>query len=166
MSWLSTVNFSLPTDDNQVGLVTSLLLLGAFFSCPVAGIVADKYGRRATILGGALVFMLGGALQTGAQSIDMMMAGRVRPIWPSTPSIDADFFLTSSLPAGVSDGCRCSRLCINLKLVLSTLFCLARLTLSSQQIAQSSIRGRLTTLQQFFLGIGEPAADASCQVYI
>ena len=29
-------------DANQEGLVTSLLLLGAFFSCPSAGWAADK----------------------------------------------------------------------------------------------------------------------------
>lgn len=56
-------------DTNQEGLVTSLLLLGAFFSCPLAGIIADRYGRRLCILVGALTFMLGGAMQTGAQNI-------------------------------------------------------------------------------------------------
>ena len=63
-------------DPNQVGLVASLLLLGAFFSCPVAGILADRIGRRKAIIAGCVVFLLGGALQTGAQNIDMMMAGR------------------------------------------------------------------------------------------
>lgn len=56
-------------DDNQVGLVTSLLLVGAFFSTFLAGTLADRFGRRVAILTGAVIFMLGGALQTGAQSI-------------------------------------------------------------------------------------------------
>lgn len=44
-------------------------LAGAFFACPFAGYVADRYGRRWCILVGALIFMLGASLQTGAQNI-------------------------------------------------------------------------------------------------
>lgn len=63
-------------DRNQEGLVTSLLLLGAFFACPMSGFFADKLGRRLAIIIGCLIFMLGGALQTAAMNIDSMMAGR------------------------------------------------------------------------------------------
>jgi sugar porter (SP) family MFS transporter len=66
---------------------------------------------------GALIFLLGGALQTGATNKEFMMAGR--------------FF------AGVSIG--------QLALLVP---------LYQSEIAHPSIRGRLTTLQQFFLGIG------------
>jgi MFS family permease len=75
-------------------MVTSLLRLGKFspplactlliiyfpydgrlFSCPSAGYLADRYGRRFAIVVGCLVFVLGGSLQTSAQSVDMMMTG-------------------------------------------------------------------------------------------
>lgn len=63
-------------DRNQEGLVTSLLLLGAFFACPVSGFFADKLGRRLAIIIGCVIFMLGGSLQTSATNIDLMMSGR------------------------------------------------------------------------------------------
>ncbi|KIK57136.1 hypothetical protein GYMLUDRAFT_46366 [Collybiopsis luxurians FD-317 M1] len=62
------------SDPNLEGLITSIFrtFAGMF---PVA-YFADFLGRRKTIQVGALVCMLGGALQTGARSIDMMWAGR------------------------------------------------------------------------------------------
>ncbi|KAL4257066.1 major facilitator superfamily protein [Pleurotus pulmonarius] len=78
---------------------------------------ADKFGRRITIQIGAAVYILGGALQTGARNIDFMYAGR--------------FF------AGFGVG------------IMSDLA-----PLYQAKIAHPSIRGRLTTLQQFMLGIG------------
>jgi MFS family permease len=65
-------------DSYTVGLITSLLLVGAFFGQPASGYLADKYGRRKAIIFGCCVFILGGTIQTAAQNIDMMMAGRVR----------------------------------------------------------------------------------------
>ncbi|KAF5391080.1 hypothetical protein D9757_003132 [Collybiopsis confluens] len=88
---------------------------------PVA-YLADYFGRRKTIQVGALVYLLGGALQTGARNIDMMWAGR--------------FF------AGFGVG------------VMADLA-----PLYQAEIAHPSIRGRLTTLQQFMLGIGAFAAS-------
>lgn len=41
-----------------------------------AGLTADRLGRKYTILIGALVFCLGGGLQTGAQTINFLYAGR------------------------------------------------------------------------------------------
>lgn len=38
--------------------------------------MGDKLGRRWTILIGAIIFCLGGALQTGAQSLAYLYAGR------------------------------------------------------------------------------------------
>ncbi|KAG6859801.1 hypothetical protein C0995_003815 [Termitomyces sp. Mi166 len=89
---------------------------------PVA-YLADKLGRRVTIQIGAVIYMyglftiLGGALQTGARNMDMMLAGR--------------FF------AGFGVG-----------------FMSDLAPLYQAEIAHPSIRGRLTTLQQFMLGIG------------
>lgn len=109
-------------NSNQEGLVTSLLLLGAFFACPSAGYFADWKGRRIAIIIGCLCFLLGGSLQTGAQSIEMMMAGRFFAGWG-----------------------------IGWLSMLAPLY--------QSEIAQSSIRGCLTTLQEFFLGIGALVAS-------
>jgi MFS family permease len=49
---------------------------GAFFGAGLGGPMGDKLGRRWTILIGAVVFCLGGALQTGAQSLAYLYAGR------------------------------------------------------------------------------------------
>ncbi|PBK98199.1 general substrate transporter [Armillaria gallica] len=87
------------------GLITSIFVLGCFFGMFPVAYAADILGRRKTILLGGLIYILGGALQTSAPNMDMMLAGR--------------FF------AGIL-----------------------------AEIAHPSIRGRLTTLQQFMLGIG------------
>ncbi|KAK7045192.1 MFS domain-containing protein [Favolaschia claudopus] len=100
---------------NLQGLVVSIF--GAFFGMFPVAYAADYFGRRVTIQLGAAVYILGGALQTGARNMDMMLAGR--------------FF------AGFGVG------------IMSDLA-----PLYQAEIAHPSIRGRLTTLQQFMLGIG------------
>ncbi|KAF8589970.1 general substrate transporter [Ramaria rubella] len=100
---------------NLQGLITSML--GSFFGMIPVAWFADKWGRRYTIQMGSAIYLLGGALQTGAQNMDMMLAGR--------------FF------AGFGIG------------ILADLA-----PLYQAEIAHPSIRGRLTTLQQFMLGIG------------
>ncbi|KAJ7137406.1 general substrate transporter [Mycena crocata] len=99
------------------GLIVSIFVLGCFFGMIPVAYAADAFGRRITIQIGAAVYILGGALQTGAQNMDMMLAGR--------------FF------AGFGVG------------IMSDLA-----PLYQAEIAHPSIRGRLTTLQQFMLGIG------------
>ncbi|TKY90292.1 hypothetical protein EX895_000290 [Sporisorium graminicola] len=105
-----------PSSD-YVGFIVSSMLLGALVGCIPASLIADAFSRRFAIMVGAIVFIVGGVLQTAAQNQAMMMAGR--------------FF------AGVGIG------------MLSLLA-----PLYQSEIAHPSIRGRLTTLQQFFLGIG------------
>ncbi|KAF8873879.1 general substrate transporter [Infundibulicybe gibba] len=102
---------------NLVGLIASIFVLGCFFGMIPVAYAADRFGRRITIQIGAGIYILGGALQTGAQNMDMMLAGR--------------FF------AGFGVG------------IMSDLA-----PLYQAEIAHPSIRGRLTTLQQFMLGIG------------
>ncbi|KAJ1043077.1 hypothetical protein NDA14_006275 [Ustilago hordei] len=111
---------------DYIGFIVSSMLLGAFVGCIPASLIADAFSRRFAIMVGAIIFILGGILQTAAANQGMMMAGR--------------FF------AGVGIG------------MLSLLA-----PLYQSEIAHPSIRGRLTTLQQFFLGIG--ALIASFVVY-
>jgi MFS family permease len=58
------------------GAVVSVFTGGAFLGAMLAGPVGDKLGRKLTILIGAIVFCVGGGLQTGAQSISYLYAGR------------------------------------------------------------------------------------------
>ncbi|KAK9465553.1 general substrate transporter [Lipomyces arxii] len=103
--------------DNETGAVVSLFTGGAFAGAGVAGLINDRVGRRATMFVATLVFILGGALQCGAQHLNYMYAGR--------------FF------AGMGVG----------------LFYMV-IPIYQSEIAHPSIRGRLSALQQTFLGIG------------
>lgn len=58
------------------GAVVSIFTGGAFFGAMFAGLVSDRIGRKLTILIGALVFCLGGGLQTGAMTLDYLYSGR------------------------------------------------------------------------------------------
>jgi len=42
----------------------------------LAGPAGDYLGRKKTILAGALIFIVGGGLQTGARDINYLYAGR------------------------------------------------------------------------------------------
>lgn len=63
-------------DATQSGAVTSVFTGGAFFGAIFAGPLGDYTGRKKTILVGAIIFLLGGGLQTGAQSLSYLYAGR------------------------------------------------------------------------------------------
>ncbi|KAM5342778.1 hypothetical protein ACJ41O_013744 [Fusarium nematophilum] len=64
-----------PTTSTE-GLVVSMFTAGAFFGAGAAGPMGDRLGRRATIVIGSLIFLLGGGLQTGAQDIHQLWGGR------------------------------------------------------------------------------------------
>ncbi|THU88548.1 general substrate transporter [Dendrothele bispora CBS 962.96] len=67
-----------PRFDNPslLGLITSIFVLGCFFGMIPVAYVADFFGRRKTIQFGALIYIFGGALQTGARNMDYMLVGR------------------------------------------------------------------------------------------
>jgi MFS family permease len=112
-------HFKLTFDPNtrQSGAVVSLFTGGAFFGAAFAGASGDILGRRWTIFLGALIFLVGGAVQTAAKSLNYLYAGR------AFAGLGVGF-LTMIIP--VYQG----------------------------EIAHPSIRGRVTGLQQFMLGIG------------
>lgn len=60
-----------------IGTMVAILEVGAFFSSLVVGKVGDIIGRRRTILYGSLIFLVGGAFQTFANGMPMMMLGRI-----------------------------------------------------------------------------------------
>ncbi|KAB5586195.1 hypothetical protein GE09DRAFT_1166671 [Coniochaeta sp. 2T2.1] len=60
----------------EVGTMVAILEVGAFISSLMVGRIGDMIGRRKTILYGSMIFFVGGALQTFATSMAMMMLGR------------------------------------------------------------------------------------------
>ena len=101
----------------DAGLVVSMFTTGAFFGAALGGPAGDYLGRRATIMTGALIFILGGGLQTGAMNLAYLWSGR---------------FL-----AGLGVG-----------------FLVMIVPLYQAELCHPSIRGRVTALQQFMLGVG------------
>ncbi|KAI1100731.1 general substrate transporter [Jackrogersella minutella] len=58
-------------------LITSILSAGTFFGALIAGDLADWTGRRTTIIGGCVVFLIGVALQTASAGLALIVAGRL-----------------------------------------------------------------------------------------
>ncbi|KAK4635992.1 Low glucose sensor SNF3 [Fulvia fulva] len=101
----------------ETGAVVSVFTGGAFFGAGLAGPAGDYLGRKKTILLGALIFILGGGLQAGAQNLGYLYAGRAI--------------------AGLGVG-----------------FLVMIIPLYQAELAHPDIRGRVTALQQFMLGVG------------
>ncbi|OAA63054.1 General substrate transporter [Cordyceps fumosorosea ARSEF 2679] len=60
-----------------VGTMVAILEIGALISSLIVGRLGDVIGRRKTILYGSCIFFVGGALQTLASTMAMMMLGRI-----------------------------------------------------------------------------------------
>jgi len=81
---ISAVLVYLGTDLNHVIMsssqkeaITSLCSGGAFFGAIVAGLTADKYGRKAGIYVGCLLFTIGAILQATSYTFAQMCVGRL-----------------------------------------------------------------------------------------
>ena len=61
----------------EVGTMVAILEVGAFFASLSVGRIGDVIGRRRTILYGAIIFFVGGMLQTFANGMPMMLIGRI-----------------------------------------------------------------------------------------
>jgi len=57
--------------------MVAILEAGAFISSLAVGRIGDLIGRRRTILYGSCIFFVGGALQTFATTMGIMMLGRI-----------------------------------------------------------------------------------------
>ncbi|KAJ4416831.1 Ribulose bisphosphate carboxylase large chain [Neurospora sp. IMI 360204] len=68
--------FNQPTSA-QIGTMVAILEIGALISSLMVGRIGDIIGRRKTILYGSCIFFVGGALQTIATDMAMMMTGRI-----------------------------------------------------------------------------------------
>lgn len=57
--------------------MVAILEVGAFISSLSVGRIGDILGRRKTILYGSMIFIVGGAFQTFATGMPMMLLGRI-----------------------------------------------------------------------------------------
>lgn len=120
-----------PTDA-ETGAVVAVFTGGAFVGAGLAGPCGDWLGRKLTVLVGAIIFLVGGALQTGAQGLSYLYAGR--------------------LIAGLGVG-----------------FLVMIIPPYQAELCHPDIRGRVTALQQFMLGVGALVASwvtYGCYTYI
>ena len=60
----------------EKGLVVSILLAGSVLGALFGGVLTDKYGRRAAIIGTDLVFIVGGSVLALAPSLPVVLVGR------------------------------------------------------------------------------------------
>lgn len=61
----------------ELGTMVAILEVGAFISSLLVGRIGDVLGRRRTILWGSMIFVVGGAFQTFANGMPLMILGRV-----------------------------------------------------------------------------------------
>ncbi|KAG4439452.1 hypothetical protein IFR05_005064 [Cadophora sp. M221] len=61
----------------QQSLLTGILSCGTFFGAIVAGDIADRIGRRWTIISGCVIFSVGCVCQTASTGLALMVVGRV-----------------------------------------------------------------------------------------
>jgi len=65
------------TSANEKELITSLCSGGAFIGAIIAGLTADRFGRKGAIYAGCVLFTAGAILQAAAYSIAQMSVGRL-----------------------------------------------------------------------------------------
>lgn len=58
-------------------LIVSILSVGTFFGALIAGDCADIVGRRATIITGCVIYIVGVVLQTALNGLGLIVAGRL-----------------------------------------------------------------------------------------
>jgi len=61
----------------EIGTMVAILEIGALISSLGVGYIGDVIGRRRTIFWGSIVFLFGGAFQTFATGMPMMLIGRI-----------------------------------------------------------------------------------------
>jgi sugar porter (SP) family MFS transporter len=62
--------------ESTLGLLTALYAIGSIASLPIVPFVADHYGRKACIVAGCLVMVVGASVQAAAKNLGYFMGGR------------------------------------------------------------------------------------------
>ncbi|CAO3700999.1 hypothetical protein G6F70_007917 [Rhizopus microsporus] len=65
-----------PMNPTQTGFMVSILELGAWAGSWIIGYFADRIGRKHSIALSTVVFLLGSAIQGGAQNVNYLLGGR------------------------------------------------------------------------------------------
>lgn len=74
--FLSSNNMD-PTDANLQGTVVAVYSVGCFTGCLIMAFIGKMLGRRMFIVIGGALIIVGGSLQTAAQGVEYLIAGRV-----------------------------------------------------------------------------------------
>lgn len=73
--------FNTQKDSAIIGAINSTFNGGAVFGALQGGLTMDRYGRKITILIGAVICLIGAVLQTAAQNLAMILVGRIFTGW-------------------------------------------------------------------------------------
>ncbi|KAH6629426.1 sugar carrier protein A [Boeremia exigua] len=73
--------FNADDASNTIGAINATFSGGAVFGSLMGGFTMDSVGRRKTILIGAIINLIGAVLQTSAQNLGMILAGRIMAGW-------------------------------------------------------------------------------------
>lgn len=68
--------FDSPSSDMQ-GFITSAMALGSFFGCLLTSLVSEPFGRRASLMICAWLWMIGAAIQSSSQNRAQLIIGRI-----------------------------------------------------------------------------------------
>ncbi len=81
------------------GLIVSLLLIGASIGALSGGFLADRFGRKKTIIATAVIFTLGAAICTMANRVDILIIGRfIAGLGVGLISVAAPLYLSEVAP--------------------------------------------------------------------
>lgn len=64
-----------------IGAINSTFSGGAVFGALMGGLTMDRFGRRYTIMMGAIICLVGAILQAAAQNLAMILVGRIIAGW-------------------------------------------------------------------------------------
>jgi SP family galactose:H+ symporter-like MFS transporter len=91
--------------DRVIEIVVSALLWGAVFGALISGFFSNRFGRRRTILGSAIIFVVGAALCALSPSVHLLIAARfVLGIAVGMASFTAPLYLAEISPQAVRGG--------------------------------------------------------------
>ena len=73
--------FHTTSSSDIIGAINSTFNGGAVFGALQGGLTMDRFGRKLTILMGALICLVGAILQCTAQNLAMILVGRILTGW-------------------------------------------------------------------------------------